>query len=197
MDIAELYAELSSRKSGLFNIFDFDFAVQILEKIEIENKYFILINIRRNYATKLLAEMSSDDVADFLGELDEPEKKRILSLLEKEDREDLADLLTYGKNTAGGRMTTEYIAFPQNLKAVDVLHQLGELAPDAETIYYVFAIDSKGRLVGVVSLRDLILASEETKIEEFMQTDVKKINVFADREEVARLIKNMAFLHYR
>ena len=91
-------------------------------------------------------------------------------------------------------MTTEYIAFPQNLKAVDVLHQLGELAPDAETIYYVFAIDSKGRLVGVVSLRDLILASEETKIEEFMQTDVKKINVHADQEEVARLIKKYGFL---
>ena len=66
VDIAELYAELSSEESlDLFNIFDLDFAVQILEKIEIEINIY-LINIRRNYATKLLAEMSSDDVADFL-----------------------------------------------------------------------------------------------------------------------------------
>jgi magnesium transporter len=129
-----------------------------------------------------------------LGDLKQEEKKRILSLVGENEQIDLKDLLTYDKDSAGGRMTTEYIAFPKDLKAKDALNKLGELALDAETIYYLFAVDSEGKLVGVVSLRDLILAPEETPIKDFMQTDVKKVNVLSDQEEVARLIKKYGFL---
>ena len=91
-------------------------------------------------------------------------------------------------------MTTEYIAFSKNLKAKEALDKLADLALDAETIYYIFAVDSEGKLVGVISLRDLILAPEQTPIKDFMQTDVKKVNVLQDQEEVARLIKRYGFL---
>ena len=195
VDIAEFYEELSSQESiNLFKVLDFDDAVQVLEEIDSDKKFFILTNIKPSYASKLIAEMSSDDVADLLGDLEEEEKKRILSLIGENEQADLKDLLAYGKNTAGGRMTTEYIAFPKDLKAKDALNKLGELALDAETIYYVFAVDSEGRLVGVVSLRDLILAPEQTPIKDFMQTDLKKVNALSDQEEVARLIKKYGFL---
>ena len=195
VDIAEFYEELSSQESiNLFKVLDFDDAVQVLEEIDSDKKFFILNNIKPSYASKLIAEMSSDDVADLLGDLEEEEKKRILSLIGENEQADLKDLLAYGKNTAGGRMTTEYIAFPKDLKAKDALNKLGELALDAETIYYVFAVDSEGRLVGVVSLRDLILAPEQTPIKDFMQTDLKKVNALSDQEEVARLIKKYGFL---
>lgn len=195
VDIAEFLEELSPKESiNLFIALAFDDAVQVLEEIDSDKKYFILTHIKHNYASKLIAEMSSDDVADLLGDLEEKEKKRILSLIGENEQIDLKDLLAYDKNTAGGRMTTEYIAFPKNLKAKGALNKLGELTLDAETIYYVFAVDSEGRLVGVVSLRDLILAPEQTPIEDFMQTDVKKINVLSDQEEVARLIKKYGFL---
>lgn len=195
VDIAEFFEELSPKESlNLFKILDFEDAIQVLEEVDSDKKYFILTNIEANYASKLLAEMSSDDVADFLGDLKEEEKKQILSLMEESAKLDLKDLLAYDKNTAGGRMTTEYIAFSKDLRAKDVLNKLAELAPDAETIYYLYVVDLEGRLVGVISLRDLILVPEQTPIEDFMKTDVKKVNVMSHQEEVARLIKKYGLL---
>jgi len=195
VDIANCFDELSLQESlVLFKALDFDNAVQVLEEIDSDKKYFVLTNIKKAYASKLIAEMSSDDMADFLGDLEEEEKKQILSLIEENDQEDLKDLLSYDKNTAGGRMTTEFIAFPKDLTAKDALTKLGELAPDAETIYYCYAVDSAGKLVGVVSLRDLILASEKAPLEEIMKTDVKKVHVLSHQEEVARLIKKYGLL---
>lgn len=195
VDIALYFDELSLPESlALFNALNFDNAVQVLEEIDSDKKYFVLTNIEKSYASRLIAEMSSDDVADFLGDLEEEQKRQILSLVEENEQADLKVLLTYDKNTAGGRMTTEYIAFPKDITAKDALNKLGEMAPDAETVYYCFAVDSEGKLVGVVSLRDLILAPELTPIEKIMKTDVKKVHVLSDQEEVARLIKNYGFL---
>lgn len=195
VDIAEVYEELQPAESlELFMLLDFETALQVLEKIKPAKKYFTLISIDRGYAARLLEQMPPDDLADFLGELEEDEKNRILSLIEKREQKDLRKLLSYDKNTAGGLMTTEYIAFSKDLTARAALNRLGELAPDAETIYYVYAVDSENRLVGVVSLRDLILAGEDTPIEEFMWTDVKKVRASQDQEEVARLIQKYGFL---
>jgi len=194
VDIAQLIEELSEDESvNLFSALEFDTAVQVLEELDSHKKHFILTNLEYNYARKLIQEMSADEVADLLGDLEEEQKRQILSLL-GENKDDLIDLLSYARNTAGGRMTTEYIAFPKELKAKEALDKLAELAVDAETIYYVYVVDSQGRLVGVVSLRDLILSPEETPIGEFMQTDVKKVNVFQEQEEVARLIQKYGLL---
>ena len=195
VDIAQALEELSEAESiNLFSALEFDVAVQVLGEVDSPKKYFILTNVEHSYARKLAQEMSADDVADLLGDLEDQEKKRILSLLGQSQQTDLIDLLAYAKNSAGGRMTTEYVAFSKELKAKDALNKLAELAIDAETIYYVYAVDSQRRLVGVVSLRDLILAPEETPIEDFMQTDVKKVNALQEQEEVARLIKKYGFL---
>jgi magnesium transporter len=195
VDIAHLMEELLEDESiKLFLILEFDDALQVLKEINSHKKYAILTNINHDYACKLIKEMSSDDVADLLGDLKEKEKRLILSLVEENQKIDIIELLTYAKNSAGGRMTTEYIAFSKNLKAKEALDKLADLALDAETIYYIFAVDSEGKLVGVISLRDLILAPEQTPIKDFMQTDVKKVNVLQDQEEVARLIKRYGFL---
>ena len=195
VDIAQLMEELSENESiNLFSALEFDTALQVLEEIDSRKKYLILTSVEYNYARKLIQEMSADEVADLLGDLKEEEKRQILSLLEETEQTDLIDLLSYERNTAGGRMTTEYIAFPKELKAKDALNRLAELAIDAETIYYVYVVDSQGRLVGVVSLRDLILAPEDTCIKDFMQTDVKKVNALQEQEEVAKLIQKYGLL---
>ena len=81
--------------------------------------------------------MSSDDVADLLGDLKEKEKRLILSLVEENQKIDLIELLTYAKNSAGGRMTTEYIAFSKNLKAKEALDKLADLALDGNNLLYI------------------------------------------------------------
>ncbi|WP_286680588.1 magnesium transporter [Tepidanaerobacter sp. EBM-49] len=195
VDIAELLDELLPEQCiTLFGALEFDDAVQVLEEIDTDKRYFILTNIDPDYASKLISEMSSDILADFLGELKNGERKKILSLMKEEDKKELKNLLAYDEDTAGGRMTTDYIAFPQHLKAKDVLDRLAEIAPDAETIYYLYVIDSQGKLVGVISLRDLILAPEDAPIKEFMKTDVKKINVSAPQEEAAQMIQKYGLL---
>jgi len=194
VDIAQLMEELSDDESiNLFSTLEFDIALQVLEELDSNKKHLVLTNLEYNYACKLVQEMSADEMADLLGDLEEDDKRQILSLL-GESKDELIDLLSYARNTAGGRMTTEFIAFPKELKAKDALDKLAELAVDAETIYYVYVVDSQGRLVGVVSLRDLILAPEETPIGDIMQTDVKKVNAQQEQEEVARLIQKYGFL---
>lgn len=195
VDIAELYEEFSLHEGlQLFSFLDFDMALQVLEEVDPDKKYFILTNIKSSYASRLLNEMSSDDVADFLGEIDDKYRNNILSLLGKEEKKDITGLLSYDKTSAGGIMTTEYIAFPKDLKAGEALNKLEYLAPGAETVYYLYAIDSKNRLVGVISLRDLIVAPEDTPIDKIMWTDVKKVKVSTDQEDVARLIQKYGFL---
>jgi magnesium transporter len=195
VDLAEVLEELSHHESiELFKVIDFNVALDVLAELGSEKRFFILTNINPRYTTQLLNEMSADDLADFLGELPEEKKNIILSLLETREQSDIRGLLSYDENTAGGLMTTEYIAFSVDLKSQEALNRLSELAPDAETVYYVYAVDSMHRLVGVVSLRDLILAPAQTPIREFMSTDVKKVKASMDQEDVAKLIKKYGFL---
>jgi magnesium transporter len=195
VDIADILIDLSPDMSlKLFNILNMDTASEVLAVIDSEKRYFILTGIKPLYAAMLLENMSSDDMTDFLGDLDKKAKEKILSLLEIQDQIDLKGLLQYDRNTAGGLMTTEYIAFPQHMKAEEALNRLGELAPDAETIYYVYVVDSENRLVGVVSLRDLILAPADTPISRFMWTNVKKVEATLDQEKVARFIQKYGLL---
>ena len=81
--------------------------------------------------------------------------------MERDEAEELSELLGYPEDTAGGIMTTEFVAVPAHLTAAETIDRLRELEPDAETIYYVYVVDDDGRLVGVLSLRDLIVAQPD------------------------------------
>jgi len=195
VDLAEIFKKLSPSESiVLFKVIDFDAALEVLAELDLEKRLYILKSLNPRYAVQLLKEMSPDDLADFLGELPEEEASRILSMIEKGAYEDLKGLLLYDENTAGGLMTTEYIAFSVDMTSQEALDRLSELAPDAETIYYVYVVDLMHRLVGVVSLRDLILAPAQAPIGEFISKEVKKVKASMDQEEVARTIKKYGFL---
>ena len=88
--------------------------------------------------------------------------------MEADEAEELGGLLAWPEDTAGGMMTTEFVAVPADLTAGQTIERLRELEPDAETIYYVYVVDAEGRLVGVLSLRDLIVAPPSTPIGEVM-----------------------------
>lgn len=195
VDIAEIYNELPYKYClAFFKTLDFEIALEVLENIDTEKKYYTLTNIETKYAVDFMEQMSSDIIADFVGELEDTQKVKIIALVNKKERKKLKGLLSYPIDSAGGLMTTEYIAFPKYMKAKNVINALEGLAPDAETIYYIYVIDSKERLVGVISLRDLILADKETPIEEFMIQSVKKIKATLDQEEVAKYMNKYGFL---
>jgi len=143
------------------------------------------MDVRR--AVKILDEMDPDDAADVLGALPEETTEELLGLLEPKESEDIRTLLEYPENTAGGIMTTEYAYIEQDLTVGEVMKQLRDIAKDVETIYYVY-VSRDGKLTGVLSLRDILLAEPDMKISEVMISPVITIDIMEEEEEVARKI---------
>lgn len=144
-------------------------------------------------ASAILREMASDDAVDILGELSPEEAGALLRLVE-EDAPAFSGLLKYPEESAGGIMTTEYISLPSDIPAEEAILRLREIAPGAETIYYVYVVDEEGRLIGVLSLRDLIASSDGTPLSEIMRSNIISVNAALDQEEVARIVSKYDLL---
>jgi Mg/Co/Ni transporter MgtE len=132
--------------------------------------------------------MSPDEAADLLAELPKGRSRDLLELMEDDDAEDVRKLLTYSEDSAGGIMTTEYVALPPNVSAEEAIIILRETSSEAETIFYLYVTDDEDHLLGVFSLSDLILAQPNTMITNFMHTKVVKVNLIDIQEKVAQLI---------
>jgi magnesium transporter len=145
-------------------------------------------------ARAILSSMATDDVVDLIGELTPEEAQEMLQLVDEEDQADFGDLLSYPEESAGGLMTTEYISLPADIPVEEAIGRLREIAPEAETIYYVFVVDDQNHLIGVLSLRDLIAAVDGTTIKNIMKRNVISVNVSVDQEEVARIVSKYDLL---
>lgn len=145
-------------------------------------------------AADILEEMPADEAADVLGDMDQAHREDLLGRMDAEYREDVRELLSYADETAGGLMTNEFVAIQQDFSAQQTIDHLRILEPEAETIYYVYVVDLDEHLVGVISLRDLIVAKPEDRVSQFMKTNVMSISVDADIEEVARVFERYKFL---
>ena len=143
---------------------------------------------------QILAEMSTDDAADLLGTLRPEEAGALLDRMAPAEAEDVRRLLRYGPQTAGGRMTPEFVAVRQDQSVAEALAELRRLAPSAETVYYVYVVDHEGRLQGVVGLRDLIVASPEARLAAVMSSRVISVQAEDDQETVARLFEKYGLL---
>jgi len=138
--------------------------------------------------------MFVDNAVDVLNELDKAQVVSYLTLMNQESANEIKALLHYEEYTAGSIMTTEYVVIPQNSTVRSAMTILRNAAPKAETIYYIFVVDEDERLTGVVSLRDLIIAHEDTLIHTIMNDRVVSVLVSEDQEDVARMIKDYNFL---
>lgn len=167
---------------------------EIFQEMDINEQKVIAMELDDEYLAEMFNNMYADDIADFLAEIKEAKAKAILGAMDKEDADDVKELLSYPPETAGAIMTKEFIAIRKDNKVADVIVQLRQDGPDAETIYYLYVVDAKDKLVGVVSLRDLIVSPDETRIEEIMSTRVVSVEAHLDQEEVAKLIKKYDFL---
>ena len=140
----------------------------------------------RPHMARLIERMSHDDRADLLRRLPQPAAEALLRLVDEADRRDIATLARYDENTAGALMTTDYAWLPANVSVEEALDRLRLQAPDRETIYYVYVVDEQRRLLGVVSLRELILAPRRAPVREIMDTNPVTVRVTDDREKVAQ-----------
>lgn len=162
-------------------------AAAIIQRMEEHARVGLVRLLDRRKVSAILREMNSDDAVDLLGELPEEESRELLTLLE-EDAVEYRGLLRYPGDSAGGIMTTEYISLPGDLPVEEAILRLREVAPRAEIIYYAYVIDADSRLIGVLSLRDLIAASDGTLLREIMRHNVIAVDTTTDQEEVARVV---------
>ncbi len=141
-----------------------------------------------NLIADILEQMPSDDATDLLGDLEPEMAENILSLMKPKAAKHVRQLLTYGKNTAGGIMATEYIRFKKTITVDKAIEDLRKAAKATETIYNLFVVNNEGQLVGALSLRDLLIASPQKLIKEVMNPDVINIDASEDQEEAAHLM---------
>ncbi|GIO22526.1 magnesium transporter [Oceanobacillus sp. J11TS1] len=180
--------------------------VQIYTYLSPEEMSEILINIDLDvvleffeemdprYAAMIFSEMPADDAVDILNELDKEKVVSYLTIMGKESANEIKQLLHYEEKTAGSIMTTEYVVLFENQTVEETMLQLKKEAPDAETIYYLFVLDNNKRLVGVISIRDLIIADNKTLIKDVMSTKVVAVSVAKDQEDVAQMFRDYDFL---
>ena len=188
-DIAEIVDQLGLSESiTILNSLDDESAADTLEEVSPERQVSLLEEMDSKRAADLLDEMSPDDAADLLGDLPDEKAEELLTLMKPEESKDLRKLLEYPENTAGGIMTTEFASVQEDMTIQGVLNFLREVGSDVETIYYIYVKSKSGDLVGVMTLRELLLADPTKKISEFMITDVINADVMEDQYEVAKKI---------
>jgi magnesium transporter len=153
---------------------------------------------------QLLSKMSHDDRVDLLRRLPPRVTESLMRLVDEADRRDIATLVQYGENTVGALMTTDYAWLPATLTAAEAIDQLRQQAPDRETIYYIYIVDDPNRrpdgslaprrLLGVLSLRDLILAPRHALIRDLMESEIVALRFDEDKEAVARVFSRYDLL---
>ena len=140
-DIAEIVQQMDDREDQkrLIKLLEPEDAALVLNELEdSELAAEVLTELPENRASDIVSEMSSDDAADLIFELDEDDREAILDLFEEEDANEVQKLMNYPPDTAGGLMTTEYVAVPAHVTAAAAIEMIREQAPDAETIYYLY-----------------------------------------------------------
>jgi CBS domain-containing protein len=188
-DIADIVHELSPEdRSAVFNALSDEKAADTLEEIdEPEMQASILERLDVERASDILEQMGPDEAADILADLPRERAQLLLQKMEEDEADDVEELLNYREDSAGGLMTTEYVAIQYSLTAAQAIDRLRELEPDAESIYYVYVTDEEEHLLGVLSLRDLIVAKPNTHIRDFMIKNVISVGLEASPREIAEV----------
>nr|HET6903758.1 CBS domain-containing protein [Ktedonobacteraceae bacterium] len=188
-DIADILEQLDVEDAGaMLDRLDTETAAEAFNEVESPLQYEILSELDPERASDLLEALAPDDAADILADLPAHEAERLLSLMPASEAQSIRDLLRYGAETAGGLMTTEVLSLSQDLTAEDALAYLRRHSQHLEMVYYLYIVDAEQHLAGVVSLRELVVADPQTRLEELMDSDVIKVTIDTDQEKVAQVI---------
>ncbi|MEG0874751.1 MAG: magnesium transporter [Clostridiales bacterium] len=189
IDIAEVMAELDENCiSSVLQYLPTDVTGEVLSYLDPELVPQIMKDLGDEKSAAILDTMFSDDVADILGELSVYDQNQVFDLMEQDDVDDVKGLMVYPEDTAGSIMTTEYISLNMHESAAQAIDSLREQSPSAETVYYIYVVDDENVLVGVLSLRDLIVTPPHWSLEHIMHTRVKFVTDYMDQEEVANMV---------
>ncbi|MGF1635167.1 MAG: magnesium transporter [Phycisphaerae bacterium] len=193
-------------------------AAEAMRRFEIEDQAHVLSGLHPEVAAPVVAEMAAPDVAVALAELSNDKIAGILAEMDPDDRVDVLEHLPedrhdeiighmepeeaaevrrleqYEPDTAGGIMTTQVTSLYEHLAVSDAIEQIRKLSEEFEQLFYMYVVDRRGHLIGVLSMRDLILAKPTRKLHEVMIPEVRSVLADMDQEEVAQVMRKYGFL---
>src|SRR5437764_2208214 len=196
VEIARL-AEAFSYQHGaeIVESLDDETAAETLEEMAAARQAQIIGDMDKERAADILERMSPDEAADVLGDLSEEKAEDLLNRMEDEEQLEVAELLPYEDDTAGGLMTTEFVTLPRDLTVGAALARLREVAETPNMIYYLYVVEGESwQLTGVITLRSLILADPSFPLEHVMRADIQVAHVHDDAAEVAQKISEYNLL---
>ncbi|MBI9088215.1 MAG: magnesium transporter [Desulfobacterium sp.] len=195
-DLSIVFRELSPTSMlTLFHLIeDLDQKVVLFSELE-ETSFLDFVKVLEfKDMVQVFEQMPADDAAELLGRLDNDLADEILEKMKIEESLEVEHLMSYGEDTAGSIMMPDFIALKEEMGARDVIEALQNEYLDVEMPFYVYVIDSYGKLVGVSSLRQLVVVHPERPLKEFMATDIVSVKTYTDREDVAKLVARYDYL---
>ncbi|MFO0563626.1 MAG: CBS domain-containing protein, partial [Polyangiales bacterium] len=198
-DIADIIDDLTAEEAAtVMAHIPAEVAAPIFERLEPARQQDVLARMETNAAAAIVGSMASDDRVDLVQELEEEPREKILAALEPDEARDVRALSEFADNTAGGLMTTDFIGLPPTLTVREAIEEIRRRADEVETVYYVYVLlldkgegegdDGPKKLLGVASLRDLLLGEGAQTLGEVMTENVITVAPELDQEEVARTL---------
>jgi magnesium transporter len=194
-DIAEIISQVSHKEGAtFFKGLDVETAAEALSELQPDTQVEIISRMDTDKAADIIEEMPPDEAADVISDLPVDKAKEILEQIEKEEAEDIQELLSHEEDTAGGLMTNVFISYPPEITVKEAIEKFRKDAEEVETVYYIYITDTDEKLLGVISLRDLLLAPMDTKLSDLMSTKLKTVSPDTDETDVAEAISKYNLL---
>jgi magnesium transporter len=189
-DLADLIEHLDpDERLFIFKLLEPDGAGEVLVEIETPVQGRILKDLDNQVIAEIVQELDSDDAADLVGDLPDERAREIIEGVGEEVSKELGKLLPYPEDTAGGIMALEFVAVKADVNVQVAIDTIREKREEVENLYYIWVVDDLEKLVGVISLKDLVLEPPERKISDIMNPEVISVHVNTDQEEVVQLVK--------
>ena len=195
-DIAGIFDSLEEQRIPvMFRLLPKELAAEVFVEMEPDAQELLIKGFSDNELKEVLDELYVDDAADLVEEMPANVVKRILKHADPEMRKAINQILRYEENSAGSIMTTEYVSLRPHMTVEEAILRIRRQGVDKETIYTCYVLDKERKLIGLVTVKDLLLASDdEMEIQEFMETNLIYVNTRTDQEEVARMFSKYNFL---
>ncbi len=194
-DIAELFMELEERElTFIYRLLPKELAAEVFVNMEPEYQEALIRAFSDSELREVLDELYVDDAVDIIEEMPATLVKRILQHTDPEMRKSINEILRYPEDSAGSIMTTEYVDLKRNMTVSDAFTRIRRTGVDKETIYTCYVTDSKRKLKGVVTAKDLLLSDENDLIRDIMESNVISVSTVEDKEVVADIFQKYDFL---
>ncbi|MFA9397488.1 MAG: magnesium transporter MgtE N-terminal domain-containing protein [Clostridiaceae bacterium] len=176
-DLADILEDMDVEyRNKVFESLEENLAADTLEEIEPEVQADILENLSESKKAEVLENMPLDEIADLLDELDDDEVEKLLVNLEKDDAKEIRKLLKYKDEEVGSLMNKDFISFNVSITCEETIEILRQINPDDEVSYYIYITDEDKKLLGVVSLKNIVLSNPSSKLKEIMEKNIIVIN---------------------